>query len=65
MNLKIVLQALLFIIPGVIKAYEYQMIPYILAEQSNISLQDAFKESKKMTDNQKLDMFLYIINLKS
>ncbi len=63
MNLKIVLWALLFIIPGVIKAYEYQMIPYILAEQSNISLQDAFKESKKMTDNQKLDMFILDLSL--
>lgn len=63
MNLKIVLWALLFIIPGVIKAYEYQRIPYILAEQSNSSLQDAFKESKKMTDNQKLDMFILDISL--
>ena len=39
MGLKIVLWTLLFIIPGIIKTYEYMMVPYILAEQPDIDRQ--------------------------
>ena len=34
------LWSLLFIIPGIIKAYEYSMIPYLLAENPNMSKQE-------------------------
>lgn len=42
------LWTLLFIIPGIIKGYEYMMIPYLLAENPDMSRQDAFAESKRM-----------------
>ena len=37
MDLKTLLWLFLFIVPGVIKAYEYSMIPYLLAENPNLS----------------------------
>ena len=48
---------MLFVIPGIIKAYEYRMIPYILAENPDISMEEAFALSKKMMDNEKLNTF--------
>ena len=52
------LWSLLFIIPGIIKAYEYRMIPYILAENPEISTEDAFRLSKEMMDGNKWDAFV-------
>ena len=43
MGIKLVLWSILFIIPGIIKSYEYAMIPYILADNDEISSKDAFK----------------------
>ena len=56
-DLKIILWGLLFIIPGIIKSYEYFMVPYILAENPTISSEDAFYLSKKMTDGEKASIF--------
>ena len=36
------LWSLLFIIPGIVKMYEYRMIPYLLAENPNMSSSEAF-----------------------
>lgn len=58
MNLYIILWSLLFIIPGIIKAYEYRLIPYILADNPDISMEDAFALSKKMMDGDKFNAFL-------
>ena len=57
MNLKIFLWSLLFIIPGIIKSYQYYMIPYILAENPGIDSKRAFELSKEMTDGEKFDIF--------
>ncbi len=57
MNLKIFLWSLLFIIPGIIKSYEYYMVPYILSENPGISSKRAFELSKEMTDGEKFDIF--------
>ena len=57
-KIKIVLWTFCFIVPGIIKAYEYSMIPYILAEDSSTPMKEAFALSKKMTANQKMDMFV-------
>lgn len=56
--IKILLWSLLLIIPGIIKSYEYFMIPYILAEQPDISSKEAFELSKKMTDGEKMEIFI-------
>lgn len=55
------LWSLLFVIPGVIKAYAYSMTPYIIYENPNISANQAIKMSKKMTDGYKGDLF--VLNL--
>lgn len=57
-DIKIFLWSLLFVIPGIIKAYEYSMIPYILAENPNISSERAFELSKKMTAGEKWKIFV-------
>lgn len=57
-SIKIWLWGLLFIIPGIIKSYEYRMIPYILAENPNISTERAFALSKQMTKGEKWHIFV-------
>ena len=58
MDLKTLLWLLLFIIPGFVKAYEYSMIPYLLAENPNLSASQAFSLSKQMTTGQKMNLFV-------
>ena len=48
----------MFIIPGIIKAYEYSMIPYLLAENPNMSKQEAFAISKELMDGNKFNAFV-------
>ena len=57
MGIKLVLWTLLFIIPGIIKSYEYAMIPYILADDPEITSKDAFKKSKQMMNGNKWRLF--------
>lgn len=57
-DLFIFLWALLLVIPGVIKGYEYSMIPYILAENPQISRERAFKISKAMMRGEKWNAFV-------
>lgn len=53
-----VLWTLLFIVPGIIKAFSYSMSNFILAENPDIKPSDAIKESKKLMDGNKLDYFM-------
>ncbi|MBQ9518918.1 MAG: DUF975 family protein [Firmicutes bacterium] len=48
----------LLFIPGVIKSYEYAMIPYLLAENPAMSSEEAFETTRKMMDGNKFDMFV-------
>lgn len=57
-NLYVFLWSLLFIVPGIIKGYEYRMIPYILAENPDITREQAFQLSKKMMDGEKWNAFI-------
>lgn len=57
-DLYTILWTLCLIIPGIVKSYEYKMIPYILAENPQISRKRAFELSKQMMDGQKLDAFV-------
>lgn len=57
-NLFINLWSLLFVIPGIIKAYEYYMVPYILAENPQIHYRDALNLSKDMMQGQKMSTFV-------
>lgn len=47
-NLFIFLWSLLLVIPGIVKAYEYYMVPYLLAEYPDMSTEEAFTRSKEM-----------------
>ena len=53
-----VLWALLLIVPGIIKSYEYRMIPYLLAENPELSVSEAFGMTKKIMDGNKMDTFV-------
>ena len=57
-DLYLVLWTLLFIIPGVVKSYEYKMIPYLLAEYPDMSTKEVFAKSREMMDGQKMDTFI-------
>jgi uncharacterized membrane protein len=52
----------LFIIPGIIKSYEYAMIPYILSENPEIDRKRAFELSKEMMMGQKWNYFVLQIS---
>ena len=49
---------LLLIVPGIVKSYEYRMIPYLLAENPGIPKAEAFRLSKAMMDGEKWHAFL-------
>ena len=57
-NLYTFLWTLLFIIPGIIKGYSYYLIPYILADNPDISTDRAFEISMKTMDGEKWDFFV-------
>lgn len=57
-NLFISLWSLLFVIPGIIKTYEYMMVPFLLAENPAMSRQDAFAESKRLMNGEKMNAFV-------
>lgn len=58
MDLYIFLWTLLLIIPGIIKSYEYAMVPYILAENPEIDSKRAFELSKEMMRGEKWNYFV-------
>ncbi|MCC8043013.1 MAG: DUF975 family protein [Oscillospiraceae bacterium] len=58
MYIKIALWSLLLYFPGIYKTYEYALIPYILAENPNISSKRAFEISKRTMDGEKFNLFL-------
>lgn len=49
---------LALIVPGIVKAYAYSMVPYILAENPGMNIKDAMKLSDDMTYTHKMDMFI-------
>ena len=57
-SLKIFLWSLLFIIPGIIKSYEYLYVWYIAAENPDIDPERALELSKNMTENDKMNIFV-------
>lgn len=49
---------LLLIIPGVIKYYEYRLVPYILAEKPDLSSNEIILKSRELTSGHKMEMFV-------
>lgn len=52
------LWSLLLIIPGIVKSYEYMMIPYLLADNPSMTKEEAFAASKQMMMGNKMDAFV-------
>ena len=52
------LWSLLLVVPGIIKSYEYRMVPYLLAEYPEMRRKDVFQKSKEMMYGQKWKAFL-------
>ncbi len=70
-TLYIILWTLFFIIPGLVKIYQYRFVPYILAEDTSLGAKEVLKKSKEITNGQKAKMFIldlsffpyYVLNL--
>ncbi len=52
------LWSLLFVIPGIIKAFSYSMSLYILADNKGKPALECINESKKITNGHKMDLFV-------
>lgn len=50
--------SLLFLIPGIVKAYSYMLVPYILAENSNLDRRRVFELSREMMRGYKWKAFV-------
>lgn len=57
-DLRLALWSLLLVVPGIVKSYEYRMIPYLLAENPEMTKEDAFAESRRMMKGQKWQTFV-------
>ena len=57
MFVKILLWALLFIIPGIVAAFRYSMAPYIMAENPDLSATEAIERSKQLMAGNKWRLF--------
>lgn len=58
MSLFVFLWSLIFVIPGIVKAYQYRLVPYLLAENPDMDYHDALDTSRRLTDGQKGDIFV-------
>ena len=56
--LQVFLWALLLIIPGIVAAYRYAMVPYLMADHPEMTVAQAFDRSKAMMNGHKGELFL-------
>lgn len=57
-HLYIFLWSLLFVIPGIVKSYEYRMMPYILADYPEMTKEQVFAESRRLMTGHKMEAFV-------
>lgn len=57
-NIYTFLWTLLLIVPGIIMYYSYAMTPYILKDNPELSYNAAIKESTRIMNGKKMDLFL-------
>lgn len=55
------LWSLLLIVPGIIKSLAYSLAPFILADNPELSANQAINESMKMMNGHKMDLFLIML----
>ncbi len=58
-DLFLTLWTMLLIVPGIIKSYSYRMVPYILADEPDLSPTDTITRSRQMMDGHKWHAFCY------
>jgi len=56
-DLKIALWSLLLVIPGIMKAYAYAQVPYILAENPDLEPKEALDRSESMMIGHRMELF--------
>ena len=54
----LLLWTLLFIIPGLVKSYSYRMVPFILAQEPELSGREAITRSREMMNGHKWNTFV-------
>ena len=57
--LRVILGLILFIVPGIIAAYKYSMVHYIIAENPGITAREALERSKDIMDGNKFRFFRF------
>lgn len=57
-SIKIFLYTLLLVVPGIIKSYEYFMVPFLLAENPYLDSKRAQELSSKMMEGEKFKVFV-------
>lgn len=57
MALRVFFGMLLFFIPGIIMAYSYSMVSYVMAENPELTAREALKESKRIMKGNKWRLF--------
>ena len=57
MGFFVLLWSLLFVVPGLIAAYRYAMVPYLMAEFPDLRVMDAMRESKRLMRGNKWRLF--------
>lgn len=57
-GLYVTLWSLLFVIPGIVKGYAYAMTPFIMAENPDMSANDAITASCELMDGHKAELFI-------
>ena len=61
-NLYIILWSFLFVIPGIVKAFEYFAVDYIMAENPGMDLKRALEISRAMTEGEKWEIFVLALS---
>ena len=56
-DLFLVLWTLLLVVPGIIKAYSYRLVPYIIKDNPELSAMEVIKRSKELMDGNKWRAF--------
>ena len=57
MAVKVFLWSLLFVIPGIVAAFRYQLAPYLMAEHPDITASQAISESSRLMEGHKWRLF--------
>ena len=60
----VALWAILLVVPGIIKAFSYALVPYLLADDKykDLGYRDLLKKSEEMMNGHKMDYFVFCLS---